>query len=80
MKNKIKLIAIITLAALVLGAAGGAALAIISNATYGTQAEFYIYSESANGYILSLLRSDSFAERLLLDENGLPSNKKGSQT
>ena len=80
LKNKIKLIAIITLAALVLGAAGGAALAIISNATYGTQAEFYIYSESANGYILSLLRSDSFAERLLLDENGLPSNKKGSQT
>lgn len=77
--KKIKIIALITLVALILGAAGGAALAIISNATYGTQAEFYIYSEGANSYILSLLRSDSFAERLLLDENGLPSDKKGTE-
>ena len=76
--KKIKLIAWITLIALLLGAATGAALAIISNATYGTQAEFYIYSEESNSYILSLLRSDSFAERLLLDENGLPADKQGT--
>lgn len=78
-KSKIKILALIALIALILGTAGGAAWTIISNATYGSEAEFYIYSENSNSYILSLLRSDSFAERLLLDENGLPSNKKGTE-
>jgi len=76
--KKSKLIAWVTLMALILGAAAGAVLAIISNATYGSKVEFYISSEEANNYILSLLRSDSFAERLWLDENGLPENKKGT--
>ena len=78
-RKKVKLIAWVALIALILGAAGGTAWAFISNATYGTQAEFYIYSEGANGYILSLLNSDSFAERLLLDENGLPADKKDTE-
>lgn len=78
-RKKIKLVAWIALISLILGAAGGTAWAFISNATYGTEAEFYIYSEGANSYILSLLRSDSFAERLLLDENGLPADKKGTE-
>ena len=76
LKKKIKLVALITVIALILGAAGGAALTIISNATYGTEAQFYIYSEESNSYILSLLRSDRFAETLLLDENGLPAADK----
>lgn len=77
--KKTKLIAWITLLALVLGAAGGVAMALISNATYGARADFYVYSAESNSYILSLLRSDSFAERLLLDENGLPEDKKGTK-
>jgi len=78
LKKKLRLVAIITLIALILGAAGGAAITILSNATYGTEAQFYIYSEESNSYILSLLRSDRFAERLLLDSNGLPASDVGS--
>ena len=76
--KKAKLIAWITLLALVLGAAAGVGVAMISNATYGTQVEFYISSEERNSYILSLISSDSFSEKLLLDENGLPESDKGS--
>ena len=76
--KKAKLIAWITLLALVLGAAAGVGVAMVSNATYGTQVEFYISSEERNSYILSLISSDSFSEKLLLDENGLPETDKGS--
>ena len=73
-KKKIKLIAFVTLIAMILGAAGGVALTLLSNANYGTTAEFRIKSEENNDYILSLLNSDRFAEKMLLDK--LKNDKK----
>ena len=77
-KKRIKNILCITLAALLVGGLAGAALAFLNNATYGAKAQFYVTSPDSNAYILSLLRSDSFAESLLLDENGLPADKVGT--
>ena len=67
-KKRIKLIAFVTLLAIILGAAGGVALTLLSNANYGTTAEFRIKSAENNELILSLLKSDRFAEKLLLDK------------
>lgn len=77
--KKAKIIIAITLALLIVGGACGAVLAVAANGSYGTRAEFYIYSEKANNYILSLIQSDSFAEALLLDENGLPAEDKDTE-
>ena len=77
--KKAKLIICITLALLIAGGACGAVLAVLANDSYGTRAEFYIYSDKANNYILSLIQSDSFAEALLLDENGLPAEDKDTE-
>ena len=76
--KKGKIIIAITLALLLVCGAGGAVLAFLANSSYGTRAEFYIYSDKANNYILSLIQSDSFAEALLLDENGLPAEDKNT--
>ncbi len=79
LRKRVKQIICIALIALILGGAAGAAFTMLSNATYGAKAEFYITSDEANNLILSLLRSDSFAESLLLDENGLPADKQGTE-
>ncbi len=78
LKKRIKIIVCIALVALILGGAAGAGLAVLNNANYGTQMRFYITSSDENNYILSLLQSDGFAESLLLDKKGLPSDKQGS--
>ena len=78
LKSRIKNILCITLAALLIGGLAGGVFALINNATYGAKAQFYITSDKSNEYIISLLRSDSFAESLLLDENGLDPNKAGT--
>lgn len=67
-KKRIKLIAFVTLIAIILGAAGGVALTLLSNAEYGTTAEYRIKSTENNDVILSYLKSDKFAEKLLLDQ------------
>ena len=77
--KKGKIIIAVTLALLIVCGAGGALLAFVANRNYGTRAEFYIYSDKANNYILSLIQSDSFAEALLLDENGLPAEDKNTE-
>lgn len=74
--KKWKMLLCLTLAALLIGGAIGVVGAILSNRSYGTKAEFYVYSEKANKYILSLIKSDSFAEAVLMDENGLPEEYK----
>ena len=77
-KKRLKNILCIALAALLVGGLAGVGLAFLNNATYGAKAQFYITSPDSNAYILSLLRSDNFAESLLLDENGLPADKVGT--
>ena len=72
--KKWKLIVWVTLAALVLGAVAGFALALVANRDYGTRVEFFISSDKSNSYILSVLKSDKYAEALLMDENGLPAD------
>ncbi len=76
--KKWKLLLCLTLAALIIGSGIGATLAIMGNQSYGATAEFYINSDGLNRYILSLIKSDSFAEAILMDENGLPAEFKGS--
>ena len=76
--RKWKMLLCLTLVALLVGGGVGLTTAILSNQSYGATAEFYIYSDKANKYILSLIQSDSFAEALLMDENGLPAEYKGT--
>ncbi len=78
-RKRITPIICIALIALILGASAGAVITLMSNATYGARSEFYVTSTGANNIILSLLRSDGFAEALLLDENGLPADKQGTE-
>ena len=66
-KKKIKIIAFITLIATILGAATGIAFAFLSNTNYGATAEFRLKTNGNNSYVLTLLKSDRFAEKLLLD-------------
>lgn len=77
--KRAKIILCVTLALLLAGGAGGALLAVMANCNYGTQAEFYVYSDKMNNYILPLIQSDSFAEAILLDENGLPADDKDTK-
>lgn len=74
--KKWKSLLCITLVALMVGAGIGAAMSLMTSKSYGASVEFYITSEKANRYILSLVKSDSFAEELLMDENGLPAEYK----
>ena len=70
--KKAKLIICLTLVLALVGGGLGVFRAILANNSYGTNAEFYVYSDKGNNHILSLIKSDSFAENLLLDEYGLP--------
>ena len=65
--SKIKIIVCVALIAAIVGGAIGAAITFLSKRDFGTQVEFYISSEERNSYILSLISSDSFSEKLLLD-------------
>lgn len=69
--KNIKLLIIITLiAAIVGGALGG--LFTWAGYTYGATLEFKISSIDSTDSLLYNLNSESFAEKLLLEENGLP--------
>ncbi len=65
-----------TLAALIIAGALGAIFA--PGKTYGTELDFYVSSATVDSRMLSLLKSKLFAEKLLLDSNGLTGDK-GSQ-
>lgn len=77
--KKWRLLICVTLAALVAGGVFGFVMAVFSNNAYGTKAEFFVSSDASNGYILSLMKSDTYAEWLLMDENNLPEEYKGTE-
>ena len=76
---KIKLIICIALAAAILGGVFGFAFTLIGNHNFGTQVEFYISPNAPDAQILHLLSSERFAEKLMLDENGLPEGGSGAE-
>ena len=77
--KKWKIIVWVTLAALILGAVAGLGMALIANRNYGTRVEFFVSSDKANNQLLSVLKSDKYAEALLMDENGLPGEFKNTE-
>ena len=70
-KGKAKTFIIATIVSIIIGAFIGAALSFVF-VSYGGQITFYISQRDGSKTLLPLLQSDSFAEKLLLDENGLP--------
>ena len=76
--SKIKLIVCIALIAAFVGSALGAVITLIGKRDFGTQVEFYMSSGDPDSRVLHLLASERFAEKLLLDENGLPKNMPGA--
>jgi len=69
--KKWKAIICVTLAGLLIGSALGLTLTLLGNRFYGARTEFFVSSTATNNYILSMLKSDSYAEALLMDENGI---------
>ena len=76
--SKVKMLACIALIAAIVGGAFGGIMTLLGR-EYGTQVEFYITPFPANSTVLRLLSSERFAEKLLLDENGLPENSSGAE-
>ena len=76
---KIKLIVCVALIAAILGGAFGFAFTLIGNHDFGTKIEFYITPNAPDSQILHLLSSERFAEKLMLDENGLPEGYSGAE-
>ena len=76
---KIKLIICVALVAAILGGAFGFAFTLIGNHDFGTRIEFYITPDAPDSQILHLLSSERFAEKLMLDENGLPEGSSGAE-
>ena len=77
--SKAKLLICITLLAAIVGGLLGGAVTLFGKSDYGTTVEFYITPNSTDSNVLHLLASERFAEKLLLDENGLPENRSGEQ-
>ncbi len=83
-KKRFKIIIAVALIGAILFSAFGLAASFFLRA-YSASAEFSLDYEDdteivqSNDYIISLLHSESFAEMLLLDENGLPSDKKDTK-
>ena len=75
--SKMKLIICVALIAAIVGGVLGAAITLLGKRNFGTQVEFYITPSSPDSHVLHLLSSERFAEKLLLDENGLPENASG---
>jgi hypothetical protein len=77
--SEIKLIIAIALIAAILGGTFGFAFTLIGNHDFGTEIEFYITPDAPDAQILHLLSSERFAEKLLLDANGLPEGSSGEE-
>jgi tetratricopeptide (TPR) repeat protein len=76
--KKWKAILCIILVGLLVGSAAGLTITLLGNRFYGARTEFFVSSTATNNYILSMLKSDSYAEALLMDENGLPAEYAGT--
>lgn len=70
-RGKVKLLVCIAVIATIVGAAIGGVLAEL-DATYGAEVTFYLAPGESTQVLLPILKSEAFAEKLLLDENGLP--------
>ena len=70
-RGKMKILICVVLIAAALGAAAGAAVSFFS-VSYEGSVEFYISPTDNSNRLVQFLNSDSFAEKLLLDEYGLP--------
>lgn len=77
--SKMKIILCVALAAAILGAAFGAGFTLIGRHEFGTVVEFYITPNAPDSHVLHLLSSERFAEKLMLDANGLPENASGEE-
>ncbi len=70
-RGKLVMIICITLAAAILGGAFAVVSTLFSR-SYGAEVSFYISPVDDSNSLLPLVQSEAFAEKLLLDENGLP--------
>lgn len=70
-RGKVKLLMCVALIVAVLGATVGVLVAEI-DVVYGAQITFYLLPGESTQTLLPILKSEAFAEKLLLDENGLP--------
>jgi capsular polysaccharide biosynthesis protein len=71
LRKKLKLIICLTLIAAVIGGALGCVISIFTS-SYGAVVSFHVSSFDDSDSLLYNLQSEAFAEKLLLDENGLP--------
>ena len=70
-RGKLRLLICLALVGAIIGGALGVATSAMS-ASYGATVNFYLTTQDGTKALLPLLQSESFAEKLLLDENGLP--------
>lgn len=70
-RGKLKLLICIALIGAIVGGALGVLISEMS-ASYGATVNFYLTTQDGTKALLPLLQSEAFAEKLLLDENGLP--------
>lgn len=70
-RGKLKMVLLITLVVAIIGGALGAFFNL-STKTYEATIKFYLTTQDGSQALLPLLSSDSFAEKLILEENGLP--------
>ena len=73
-RGKAVKIIIITLVVAILGGVAGVFIATF-NKTYGSTINFYLTTKDGTNALIPLLASDSFAEKLILEENGLPKSE-----
>lgn len=71
LRKKVKLIVCVTLVAAVIGGVLGGVMSMLWS-SYGAIISFHVSPYDGSDSLLYKLQSESFAERLLLDENGLP--------
>ena len=76
--KKLKLIICIALAIAIVGGAA-TMVAGLGEATYGNTLDFYLVTTDSTESLLPLLQSEAFAEKLLLDEYGLPAELAGTE-
>ncbi len=76
--KKTKLIICLALIAAIIG--GGLSILLgLKDLSYGNTVDFYLTKTDSSQTLLPLLQSESFAEKLLLDEYGLPEELVGTQ-
>lgn len=75
-RGKLKVLICVALVAAIVGGAAGVLSSKFSE-VYGSDIEFYLSPETNTQALLQYLKSDAFAERLLLNEYGLPEKSEG---